>query len=173
MLDAIRLCSNTLAVMTERWEKLGVLAEVFEMLTTEVLAMEYDISEKGTRMRRIAAETARGVSTRFGSLTDAVLNKVVIRMIEDMLTEDTPRASDNAHNNSIQGAEKVGDLSNLDHQHTDGINDANGNGSHDSLFVQYGPDQFFDWMGSMYGFPDIDKEQAMNVPSVLAGFEIV
>lgn len=168
MLDAIRLCSNTLAVMTERWEKLGVLAEVFEMLTTEILAMEYDISEGGTRARRIAAETARGVSTRFSRLTEAVLNKVVIRMIEDMLTQDSPRTSDNAHNNSIQEAEKVGDLSNLGHQHTDGIN-----GSHDSLFVQYGPDQFFDWMGSMYGFPDNDQEQSMNIPSVLAGFEIV
>lgn len=173
MLDAIRLCSNTLAVMTERWEKLGVLAEVFEMLTTEVLAIEYDYLEGTTVTKKIGAGTIQGVFTRFGRLKDAVLNKVVIRMIEDMLTQDLPRANDNATNISIPTTETVADLSDAAHQPTASINNPIGNGSHDNPFVRYGPDQFFDWMGSMYGLPDIETGQAMDISSAIAGFEML
>lgn len=171
--DAIRLCSNTLAVMTERWEQTGILADVFELFTTEILTAEYDFSDGPSGAARgISAETVQAVRVRMERLKCLVLNKVVIRMIDEMLTQERPTGEVNVHHD--QGG-RIGSSSNgLEALGLCGTDNNAGaiNQDHD-LAEQYAPAQFFDWMGAAYTLSDIDPEQAIGVSDALRGFEML
>ncbi|EXJ77599.1 hypothetical protein A1O3_09826 [Capronia epimyces CBS 606.96] len=140
VIEAIRACSNNLAIITERWENTKDLSDIFELLATEIPLAEsvsptptnpplpnmnmnihsnmhnhnnihtldnihnnnihtttrtrttYGESERA--IKRISDEAARELRAKLPRVKSLVLNREIIRMIEEMMTEDFPRDHD-------------------------------------------------------------------------------
>lgn len=60
ILEAVRGCSNKLAIIAERWERAKDLLDVFELLATEVPLVEIISSDNGSQraINRVRDEIA-------------------------------------------------------------------------------------------------------------------
>jgi hypothetical protein len=85
--DALRACSNILAIMTDRWPKADCLRDVFELLAREIPLVDRP-SRPPTRISDAAAATIREKLPQIRAL---ILNRPVMRMLEEMISEDFPR----------------------------------------------------------------------------------
>lgn len=85
--DALRACSNILAIMTDRWPKADCLRDVFELLAREIPLVDRP-SRPPTRISDTAAATIREKLPQIRAL---ILNRPVMRMLEEMISEDFPR----------------------------------------------------------------------------------
>ncbi|KAK6385499.1 uncharacterized protein PV06_08237 [Exophiala oligosperma] len=94
--EAVRACSNNLAIITERWESTKDLADIFELLATEIPLAE-TMSHNGERaVSRVSHEAAEEIHSKLPHVKQLVLNREIIRMIEEMATEDFPRDDEDA-----------------------------------------------------------------------------
>lgn len=159
--------------MTERWETTGILAEVFELLTTEILAAEYDRPLKGSSRREINTGVIQGVTVRLERLKSLVLNKAVIRMLEQILYDSWPTEEDVVC--CDQGAMVTNSLPDLQYHQlqTHGGNNTSTTLHDNDELVEYAPSQFFDWIDSAYNLPDLGSEPIMSVSDHLLGFEML
>lgn len=85
--DALRACSNILAIMADRWPKADCLRDVFELLAREVPLVDRP-SRPPTRISDSSAESIRAKLPHIRSL---IVHRSIMRMIEEMITQDFPR----------------------------------------------------------------------------------
>lgn len=111
VLEAIRACSNNILIMAERWERAKDLLDVFEVFATEIPLVETSDSHGGRAITRISSDVADEIRGKLASVKSMVLNREIIRMIQEMITEDLPEAGDNT---TIEAFASLGDKVNLD-----------------------------------------------------------
>ncbi|PCG90473.1 Transcription factor [Penicillium occitanis (nom. inval.)] len=111
VMEAIRACSNNILIMAERWERAKDLLDVFEVLATEVPLVETADSHGGRAINRISSDAADDICGKLTNVKSMVLNREIIRMIQEMITEDLPEADDNA---TIEAFASLGDKVTLD-----------------------------------------------------------
>jgi hypothetical protein len=83
VLDAIRACSSTLAILAERWIEAECVRDVFEILAREIpLGQAW---ERPTAMR----EAGRlGIQQNWNNMSKIVIHRPTLRMIQEMATEE-------------------------------------------------------------------------------------
>lgn len=98
VLEAVRACSNNIAIMTERWERAKDLLDVFEIFATEVPLVEnassYSGSHGGRASARISNDAVEDIREKLPSVKSMVLNREIIRMMVEIITEDFPAEDD-------------------------------------------------------------------------------
>lgn len=97
--------------MAERWERAKDLLDVFEVLATEVPLVETSESHGGRSTNRVSSDAADDIRGKLASVKSMVLNREIIRMIQEMIIEDLPEAGDNT---AIEAFASLGDKVNLD-----------------------------------------------------------
>lgn len=97
--------------MAERWERAKDLLDVFEVLATEVPLVETSDSHGGRAINRISSDAADDIRGKLTNVKSMVLNREIIRMIQEMITEDLPEPGDNT---TIEAFASLGDKVNLD-----------------------------------------------------------
>lgn len=85
--DALRACSNILAIMTDRWPKADCLRDVFELFAREVPLVDRP-SRPPTRLSQTSAAIIR---EKLPTVRALVVHRSILRMIEEMITDDFPR----------------------------------------------------------------------------------
>ncbi|KAH7082042.1 hypothetical protein FB567DRAFT_561937 [Paraphoma chrysanthemicola] len=86
--DALRACSNVLAIMADRWAKAECLRDVFELLAREIPLVDRP-HKPPVRLSDKASDAIRG---RMREMRSLVVHRPVLRMIEEMISENFPRA---------------------------------------------------------------------------------
>lgn len=85
--DALRACSNILAIMSERWPKADCLRDVFELLAREV-----SVYERPNRPPiRFSGRSVAAIREKLPEVKALVVHRSIMRMIEEMIAEDFPR----------------------------------------------------------------------------------
>lgn len=85
--DAVRACSNILALLADRWPRAECLRDVFELLAREVPLVDRP-RRPPTRVSEAAAAALRGKLAQVRAL---IVHRSIMRMLEEMATEDFPR----------------------------------------------------------------------------------
>ncbi|KAH7310829.1 hypothetical protein B0I35DRAFT_439768 [Stachybotrys elegans] len=85
--DAIRACSNILAIMTDRWPKADCLRDVFELLAREVPI----IDRPNCPPTRLSATTVATIRDKLPEVRALVVHRDILRMLQEMITDDFPR----------------------------------------------------------------------------------
>ncbi|EXJ94827.1 hypothetical protein A1O1_03225 [Capronia coronata CBS 617.96] len=94
--EAIRACSNNLAIITEKWESTKDLSDIFELLATEIPLAESASSSGERAVKRVGEAAAEEIRSKLPRIKSLVLNRETIRMMEEMISEDFPRDEDAA-----------------------------------------------------------------------------
>jgi hypothetical protein len=84
----LRACSISLAILAERWVQAEPLRDVFEILAKEIPLKEttHDYSFP----RHMAPESVVQINSQMDWIRSVVKNRGVLRMLEEMITEDFP-----------------------------------------------------------------------------------
>jgi hypothetical protein len=85
--DALRACSNILAIMADRWPKADCLRDVFELLAREVPL----IDRPGRPPTRFSERSVAAIQEKLPEVRALVVHRSILRMIEEMTSEDFPR----------------------------------------------------------------------------------
>ncbi|KAF1939419.1 hypothetical protein EJ02DRAFT_352371 [Clathrospora elynae] len=85
--DALRACSNILAIMADRWAKADCLRDVFELLAREIPLVD----RPNKSPTRLSEKTVMAIQAHLPQVKALVLHLPVLRMIEEMICEDFPR----------------------------------------------------------------------------------
>ncbi|KAJ4376067.1 hypothetical protein N0V83_001348 [Neocucurbitaria cava] len=88
--DALRACSNILAIMADRWPKADCLRDVFELLAREIPLVD----RPNKPPVRLSDKTVAAIRTHLPQVRSLVVHRSVLRMIEEMISEDFPRSVD-------------------------------------------------------------------------------
>ncbi|KAI0129702.1 hypothetical protein BJ170DRAFT_284912 [Xylariales sp. AK1849] len=88
--DAIRACSNILAIMADRWPTADCLCDVFELLAREVSLVDRP-SRPPTKLSERSIEAIREKLPQVRAL---VVHRSILRMIEEMITDKFPRSTE-------------------------------------------------------------------------------
>jgi len=108
VLEAVRACSNNLAIIAERWESAKDLLDIFELLATEVPLVESASSHVcGRATRHISDDAVDEIRSKLSHVKSMILNREIIRMIEEMITEDFPGDQDTAMESFSNIADKI------------------------------------------------------------------
>lgn len=86
--DALRACSNILAIMADRWAKADCLRDVFELLAREIPLVD----RPNKPPIRLAEKTVQAIHTHLPQVRSLVVHRPVLRMIEEIISQDFPRA---------------------------------------------------------------------------------
>jgi hypothetical protein len=97
--DALRACSNILAIMADRWERADCLRDVFELLVREIPLVD----RPNNLPSRLTNRTIAKVQAHLLQLRELVVHRPVLRMIEEMISEDFPRAARPCRPPSVAG----------------------------------------------------------------------
>ncbi|RAR00960.1 fungal specific transcription factor domain-containing protein [Stemphylium lycopersici] len=97
--DALRACSNILAIMAERWAKADCLRDVFELLAREIPL----IDRPNKPLTRLSEKTCSTIRAHLPQVCELVVHRPVLRMIEEMITEDFPRLPQPCQPPSVAG----------------------------------------------------------------------
>lgn len=82
--DALRACSNILAIMADRWPKADCLRDVFELLAREVPL----IDRPSRPPTRISDSTAEAIRKKLPLVRRLVVHRSIMRMVNEMITDD-------------------------------------------------------------------------------------
>ncbi|KAF2710170.1 hypothetical protein K504DRAFT_376730 [Pleomassaria siparia CBS 279.74] len=85
--DALRACSNIVAIMADRWPKAEVLRDVFELLAREI-----PLVDRPTRPPiRLSEKTVTTIQAKLPQVRALIVHRSILRMIEEMISESFPR----------------------------------------------------------------------------------
>lgn len=87
--DALRACSNILAIMTDRWPKADCLRDVFELLAREV-----PLQDRKLPPSRVSNSSVEAIREKLPQVRLLVVHRSIMRMIEEMINDDFPRLRD-------------------------------------------------------------------------------
>jgi hypothetical protein len=166
----IRACSNILAIMADRWESAKDLRDVFELLATEIPIVEnvpstsqHCMSERG--IKRVGNDTVLEIRSKLPHVRSVVINREILRMIEEMITEDLPSVKDSSVGILL-------DIGNKDYP-MDSNNPASTTPLQNSPFTPY---QFTHpnlWVDNFVGpIGDISPGPVLEFPGSLSGFDV-
>lgn len=85
--DALRACSNIIALLVERWPNAECLQDVFELLAHEIPLTEH----AGRTARRVSQDSSDRIQTLLPQLKRIIVHRQTIRTIEEIISEDFPR----------------------------------------------------------------------------------
>ncbi|KAJ2968523.1 hypothetical protein NQ176_g9138 [Zarea fungicola] len=85
--DALRACSNNLAIMADRWPKADCLRDVFELLAREVPLVD----SQNRSPTRISKTSADSIKEKLPQVQALIMHRTIIRMIGEMINDDFPR----------------------------------------------------------------------------------
>lgn len=86
--DALRACSNILAIMADRWAKADCLRDVFELLAREIPLVD----RPNKPPIHLSEKTVAAIRAHLAQVRSLVVHRSVLRMIEEMISEDFPRS---------------------------------------------------------------------------------
>ncbi|KAJ5690182.1 hypothetical protein N7462_004574 [Penicillium macrosclerotiorum] len=86
--EALRACSTALAILSERWVQAEPLRDVFDVLAKEIPL--YEVPNTVFSPRSITTESADLIKVKMGVLENIVKNRVVLRMLQEIIAEDFP-----------------------------------------------------------------------------------
>jgi hypothetical protein len=87
--NALRACSNILAIMADRWPKADCLRDVFELLTREIPLINHP-----TRPRtRVSERSATAIREKLPQVRTMVVHRSILRMLDEMVSEEFPRSN--------------------------------------------------------------------------------
>lgn len=86
--DALRACSNILAIMADRWSKADCLRDVFELLAREIPLVD----RPNKPPLRLPEKTVSSIRTHLPQIKSLVVHRPVLRMIEEIISENFPRS---------------------------------------------------------------------------------
>ncbi|ORX95885.1 fungal-specific transcription factor domain-domain-containing protein [Clohesyomyces aquaticus] len=86
--DALRACSNILAIMADRWAKADCLRDAFELLAREIPLVDSPHRPPADRM---STRTVAAIREKLPQVRSLVVHRSILRMIEQMITDDFPR----------------------------------------------------------------------------------
>jgi hypothetical protein len=89
--DALRACSNIVAIMADRWAKAEVLRDVFELLAREIPLVD----RPNRPPTRFSEKTIAAIQIKLPQVRALIVHRSILRMIEEMISEDFPRMRDN------------------------------------------------------------------------------
>ncbi|KIV98845.1 uncharacterized protein PV09_09416 [Verruconis gallopava] len=89
VLDAIRACSTTLAILADRWTEAECTRDVFE-----VLAREVPVAENWRRPTRMSERGRKDIEQNWPLLQSTVIHRPTLRMIHEMAAEDFAQDDD-------------------------------------------------------------------------------
>ncbi|RAK79591.1 nitrilase [Aspergillus fijiensis CBS 313.89] len=84
---AIRTCTVILAVLSERWTQAEILRDVFDLLADSVPVQDTPDCVEGNGLSTQARQT---IKSRLPMLHVIIVNKDILRMLMEMVTEDYP-----------------------------------------------------------------------------------
>lgn len=87
--DALRACSNILAIMADRWPKADCLRDVFELLAREVPLVD----RPHRPPTRFSERSVAAIRDKLPEVKALVVHRSILRMIEEMTSEPFPRLS--------------------------------------------------------------------------------
>ncbi|KAI9729375.1 MAG: hypothetical protein M1834_006899 [Cirrosporium novae-zelandiae] len=115
--DALRACSNVLAILAERWKEADCLRDVFELLARNIPLVDRPLHprrghpdyEKGTYSspQRVSSEVENKIRSRWAMLESLVVHRAILRMIDEMISEDFPRPEDDAAEEVIEQGSRL------------------------------------------------------------------
>ncbi|KAK9418249.1 putative Zn(2)-C6 fungal-type domain-containing protein [Seiridium unicorne] len=113
--DAIRACSSTLAILSERWVEAECVRDVFE-----ILAREIPIGQTWERPTAIRQAGRTGIEENWNNMSKIVIHRPTLRMIHEMATkefvrDDTGDMADGAIHPSIVADGSSAEAANLMH----------------------------------------------------------
>ncbi|KAF2123018.1 hypothetical protein BDV96DRAFT_639569 [Lophiotrema nucula] len=88
VLDALRACSNILAIMADRWAKADCLRDVFELLAREIPPVD----RPNRPPTRLSEKTIAAIYEKLPQVRELIVHRSILRMIEEMVSEDFPRS---------------------------------------------------------------------------------
>ncbi|KAI4674843.1 uncharacterized protein J4E84_010284 [Alternaria hordeiaustralica] len=97
--DALRACSNILAIMADRWAKAECLRDVFELLAREIPLVD----RPNKPPTRLSEKTVTAVREHLPQVRALVVHRPVLRMIDEMINEDFPRSAQPSQLPTIRG----------------------------------------------------------------------
>ncbi|KAK7428192.1 hypothetical protein QQZ08_005258 [Neonectria magnoliae] len=84
--DALRACSNILAIMADRWPKADCLRDVFELLAREIPLIE----RTKRQPNRISEKAVTAIRGKLPQVRALVVHRSILRMLDEMISEDFP-----------------------------------------------------------------------------------
>ncbi|KAL1799397.1 hypothetical protein ACET3X_003434 [Alternaria dauci] len=97
--DALRACSNILAIMADRWAKAECLRDVFELLAREIPLVD----RPNKPPTRLSEKTVTTIEAQLPQVRALVVHRPVLRMIDEMIHEDFPRSTQISQPPSVAG----------------------------------------------------------------------
>ncbi|KAI4938793.1 uncharacterized protein J4E92_000074 [Alternaria infectoria] len=97
--DALRACSNILAIMADRWAKAECLRDVFELLAREIPLVD----RPNKPPTRLSEKTVTAIREHLPQVRALVVHRPVLRMIDEMINEDFPRSAQPSQLPTIRG----------------------------------------------------------------------
>ncbi|KAF2733970.1 hypothetical protein EJ04DRAFT_467568 [Polyplosphaeria fusca] len=89
--DALRACSNILAIMADRWAKADCLRDVFELLAREIPLVD----RPSRPPTRLSDKTVVAIQEKLPQLRALIVHRSILRMLDEMINEDFPRSRGN------------------------------------------------------------------------------
>ncbi|KAL6408371.1 fungal specific transcription factor domain-containing protein [Ilyonectria robusta] len=87
--DALRACSNILAIMADRWPKADCLRDVFELLAREIPLVD----QANRVITRISEKAVTSIRGKLPQVRALVVHRSILRMLDEMVSEDFPHIS--------------------------------------------------------------------------------
>jgi hypothetical protein len=106
--DALRACSNILAIMADKWPIAECLRDVLELLAREVPLVD----RPNRPPTRFSERSTSAVLKMLPKVRALVVHRSILRMIEEMISEDFPRTTElRASSARSSGADMLTSLS--------------------------------------------------------------
>lgn len=86
--EALRACSTALAILSERWVQAEPLRDVFDILAKEIPIHETPGMDLSPRC--ISTQSITLIESQMQFMKDVVRNRGVLRMVQEMISEDFP-----------------------------------------------------------------------------------
>ncbi|KAK6063395.1 fungal specific transcription factor domain-containing protein [Seiridium cupressi] len=85
--DAIRACSNILAIMADRWPRADCLRDVFELIAREIPLVD----RPNRPPKRLSERSIVTIREKLPQVRALIVHRPILRMIEEMTSSDFPR----------------------------------------------------------------------------------
>lgn len=145
--------------MADRWAKAEILRDVFELLAREIPLVD----RPNRPATRLSEKTITAIQTKLPQVRALIVHRSILRMIEEMISEDFPRLKDNGqipHPPSVAGmlASSITPLMNR--------TDTPMNPTSMTFQLPFSAQQQFNFGGSDVDLQDINTEGLLEFPGM-------
>ncbi|KAI2480984.1 Fungal-trans multi-domain protein [Pyrenophora tritici-repentis] len=152
--DALRACSNILAIMADRWAKADCLRDVFELLVREIPLVDHPNKPPV----RLTEKASSAIKLHLPQVRALVVHRPVLRMIEEMISEDFPRSL--THGRSVAGVLGQADHGNPIHF------DLQSQNANDNFQMPFASQRSFEYLGTTGELESLHVDGPLSFPGV-------